>query len=216
MKIVRPITNDELVGFDENGILVHCTVNGDYKTFVGIRDVRRETCDICERGWEETAASLGDQTSWPLSKNLIHRSCLIRHQGICERQGAFEALVFAKVRFHGLMTMPNRYWPDGDPWAKKPWYYAELMDYPVKIIIGSRKRVFNIEFHPQGNTTKFDWAPRAAEVLKDENVTKEFYDSHVLIHTYGLEKMREYVKKISEVAGYNNDAHIKQEPPASP
>jgi hypothetical protein len=201
MRIVRPITDDGLVGFDEQGHFVHCTVDGDYRTFVGIVDVRRETCVICDRGWEETSASLHDQASWPLTKGLVHRSCLIRHEGLLERQGAWDAIVGAKMRFGGLLTMPNGYWRPPDPWAKKPWYYAELLDHPVKILLGSRKRVLNIEFHPQGGT-KLEWAQEAEEAFRGEDVTKEFSECRVLLHAWGAEKMKRYVKDIAELAGY--------------
>jgi hypothetical protein len=199
--IARPITEDGLVGFDKNGTLFHCTVSGDYKTFRGIADVRRDWCIICDRGWQETSESLGDQYLWDLTKTHVHLTCFVRYQGLGEREEVWRALVEAKVRFGGLHTIPNQYWAPPDPWSRKPWYTTELVEHPVKITIGSRKHVLQIVFTPQGGT-KLEWWEKARDAFEGETVTKEFSKSGVLLHAWGTEKLRAYVKQIAEIAGY--------------
>jgi hypothetical protein len=204
MTIVRPITDDGLVGYDQFNQLTLCAYrDADSMVFKFIHDVRREKCIICDRGWEATGPSMGDQLYWDLTKSHVHRSCSIRHEGLCERQQIWSAIVGAKIRFGGLLPISNGYWPHSDPWSAKPWYEAELLDFPVRFVVGARKRVLNIEVHAQGGT-KLDWWERAEEMFKDEDVTKEFSSRMVLIHAWGTEKMRQYVKQIADLAGYAN------------
>lgn len=203
MKIVRPITDDGLVGFDEFNNLVLCKHLGDGNmSFTLIKDVRRDKCVICDRGWEASGPSMGDQLHWDLTKSHVHRSCSIRHEGLCERKEIWSAIVGARIQFSGLHPIENGYWPKGDPWSAKPWYEAELTGFPVKLVIGTRKRVINIEVRSQGGI-KLDWWERAKEMFKDENTTKELSPNVVLIHAWGTEKMRSYVKQIAEIAGYS-------------
>jgi hypothetical protein len=206
--IVRPITDDGLVGFNKSGNLIHCMLDGEYQVTVGIADVRLQTCIICGHGWQETATSLGDQCWWDLAKSHVHRTCLIRYEGLREREDFWSAIVGAKVRFGGLVPIPNRYWPASDPWAAKPWYQAELLDYPAKLVLGARKRVFNIEVIAQGGI-ELSWWEAAREAFKDEDVTKEFSRAQVLLHAWGTEKMKEYLKKISQISGYDKQIEDK-------
>jgi len=157
MNIVRPVTDDGLVGFDEHGRFIHCEVDDDHRIFTLVKDVRRSTCVICGRGWEATSASIGDQTSWLVSNSTVHRSCLIRHEGLREMEEVRRAVVDARIHFHKLVLLPNNYWPKTDPWSAKPWYEIELADHPAKLVVGSRKRVMSIEVYPQGGT-KLEWA----------------------------------------------------------
>lgn len=201
MEIVRPITDDGLVGFSREGALIHCRKDAEYSTYTGIHDVRRQICIICNHGWQETAASLGDQSRWRLTETYVHRSCLIRHEGLVERQEFQSAVSLANFRYHEMVTLPNGYWAGSDPWSAKPWYQIELQDHPVKIILGARKRVLVIDVRPQGGTS-LEWAKKAEEAFKDETVTKEFCEQQVMLHAWGAEKLRTYLKQICDIAGY--------------
>ena len=201
MEIVRPITDDGLVGFSKEGNLVHCRKDAEYSTYTGIHDVRRQTCRICAHGWEETSESLGDQYRWNLTDTYVHRSCLIRHEGLVERSEIWRAVSLANVRHNGIVEISNEYWRAPDPWAAKPWYQIDLLEFPTKIILGARKRVLVIDVRPQGGTT-LEWAKQAEVVFKDEDVTKEFSETQVLLHAWGVEKLRAYLKQLCDVAGY--------------
>ncbi len=201
--IVRPVTDDGLVGYDQfNQFAVTSVMADGSESSHHITDVRGVTCIICDRGWEPTGPSMADQTNWSMLETLVHLSCFIRHYGLRQRELFWNTLVCdARVRFRGLVAVPNRYWPPGDPWSRQPWYQAELVEHAAMFVFGRRKRVCHVEVVAQGGT-RFDWHGKAEETFKDEGVTKQFSDASVMLHAYTDDKLREYVRKISEVAGY--------------
>ena len=196
MKIVRPITNDGAVGFDEFGQLV-CTLPSGYGGTVShfIEDVREKTCAICAHGWEATGRAMDDQHRWSLIDDCVHRTCLVRHLGLAERAEFRGALDDARIRHHGLRMRENGYGGPKDPWSR-PWYYVELADIPARIDFGWRKRVISIELRPQGGTELTWW--RDAEVrLECEDVTKSFAPERILVHAWGVEKMADYLGRLA-------------------
>lgn len=211
-QIKRPITDDGLVGFDQFDQLNFATLDkdGDYITYTIIADVRRMTCEICGRGWEPTGPSMGDQMFWQIVNGYVHDTCWARYRGLIEREDFYWAICNASIAFRALVPIPNQYWPDTYSSSKKPWYEAELVHYPAKLILGWRKRVAHIEIVAQGGT-KFEWATfpsvlttsPAEDAFKEENVTKHFHPDSVLLHAWTREKVREYIKKLAEISGFN-------------
>jgi len=193
--IVRPITDDGLVGYDQFGQLAVTKVEGDSQTSWFIADVRDKTCIICNHGWKPNATSMADQFRWDLVDGFVHNSCLERHSGLVEWAEFRNALVAAGVRFNGLRPVENGYW---GPSSKRPWYVAELLDFPVAFKLGARKRVYHVEVVAQGGTS-LSFHAEAEEAFKSEDVTKHFTPSSVLLHAWGFEKMRDYVKRLVEI-----------------
>lgn len=200
MHIKRPVTEDGLVGYDEfDQFMVTCIERG-HETSTHIHDVREQICQICNHGWEPNGPSMRDQFRWQLLEAFVHESCLARHQGLVERQDFYSALCNAPVRFRGLVAIPNQYWGPADVWGKnKPWYRAELIDFPVRFVLGRRKRVDSIELIPEGGTKLLGWES-AKIAFDDQNVTKEFSEDRILLHAYG-DDAKDYIKKLAEACG---------------
>lgn len=203
-EIVRPITDDGQVGFDEFDQLMCWTPTGDSKGKVGriISDLRQTTCVICDHGWEATALSLVNQFYWQLTNSHVHETCLIRHAGLNERSEFQRVMLGARTRNvhvrYKTSDIENRYWPKGDPYSAKPWYQFDLIDFPVRFIIGSRKRVGVVQVEPiEHSPTVLYWWSDAQDAFADEDVTKEFGPDRVMLHAWGQEKLREYVKKLA-------------------
>lgn len=192
--IVRPITKDGLVGYDEFDQFMICEPDGDARKYWHGWDVRALTCAICARGWEPTGPSIADQVRWDLLDAQVHRSCLERHAGLVERAEYRAALVQARVRFR-LRPVPNAYW--SDPKAK-PWYHAELIDHPVRFVLGARKRVDHVEVVAEGGT-ELAWFERAREAFAAEDVTKWFGPAGVGLHAWSRTKMEDYVRRLVEL-----------------
>lgn len=202
--IVRPVTDDGLVGYDEFGQFAVTKVMPDgAESSHHIADVRDMTCVMCGRGWEPTGPSMADQCSWQISSSLVHFSCLVRYEALRQRELFWSSLV-GLVRFDSLKAVGNRYWPVSDPYAQQPWYTVELVEHPAMFVFGSRNRVYHVEVVPQGGT-RLDWHQKAAEAFEGERVTKEINSASVMLHAWSDEKLREYVRKICEVAGYTFD-----------
>jgi hypothetical protein len=202
--IVRPVTDDGLVGYDQFDQFSVTKIEEDGAEISWfIADVRGRTCLMCDRGWEPTGPSMADQMVWEVSKTIVHTSCFVRHGALCQRELFWEAVVAAKIRFRGLVAIENGYWPASDPWAKQPFYEAELMDHSAKLILGRRKRVYHVQVVPQGGT-KLEWYGAAAIAFEKESVTKEFSDRSVLLHAWLDDKLREYLKRLAELAGYDD------------
>lgn len=197
--IERSLTEDGMVGYDQFNQLCLTKQEGKYEVTTFVSDVREKTCIICNRGWEPTGESFGDQCSWQLVDDIVHLTCLIRHVGLNERAEFQQAMLDArtrevKVRFE-METRPNGYWGDRDPYGAKPWYRFKLLDFPVWFIIGSRKRVVNIEAIPNGGD--LSWWKAAEEAFATEDVTKDFGPKRVMLHAWTEAKVKEYVKKLA-------------------
>ena len=194
--IIRPITDDGLVGYDQFGQLAVTRKDGDFEMSHFIADVRDKTCGICAHGWEPNSVSMADQLEWDLIKSVVHESCYYRHIGLSERADFQRALVSAHVRFKWLKPIENGY--HGASMKGRPWYTAELLDHPVMFKLGARKRVDHVEVIAQGGTT-IEWHKEAEEAFKTEDTTKHFTPSSVLLHAWTQEKVREYAKRLAEI-----------------
>jgi hypothetical protein len=197
--IVRPVTDDGQIGYDEYDQFIWKRPQGEYTVMSPICDVREETCEICERGWEPTGPSIGDQHHSQLY-GWVHLTCLVRLGALKEKARFWHALC-GTVRFRGLKPIENRYWPKGDPYAKKPWYTAELIDHPARFVVGSRKRVCQIEVVAEGGKELEHWK-RAEEAFADKDVTKSFGPSRCYIHTWNEEEDTRTIKLMAESLGF--------------
>lgn len=208
--IIRPITDDGTVGYDQFNQLLAKTPreNGGVVDSL-IQDVRGKTCEICLRGWEPTAKSMIDQHFWREFDSYVHVTCYIRHVALCERSGFYWFLVNARIPFRNFRQIDGRYWRKDDAWYR-PWYAADLCDSKaeeavarlsgntVRIEIGWRKRVIAIELIA-GGSTHFDWCDAAEKDFTTETVTKDFSPTRILLHAHGSDKAREYIKRLARV-----------------
>ena len=210
--IVRPLTQDGMVGWDAHDQLWLWKAEGKNRVGTIIADVRGKTCPVCARGWEPTAVSLGDQYFWRSREEWAHESCFTRYLGIDEHEFWHGALC-SVVRFHGLVKLPNEY---GGAW-NTPWYRIPLCDVPRTLKLGRRKRVYHMEIEALEAELA---APRDAEegarrlvakarmdfskaeaLFKSEDVTKEFSEHSVMIHAWDRERARQYLRKFAEILG---------------
>ena len=206
MQIKKYITADGMVGYDEFGQLVltrEVRMGSDVcmvSTFIA--DVRDKICMICDQEWELNGDSMGDQHHWSLIDEFVHETCLARHHGLIERAEYHYAFVEAGVRFHVLKPIPNRYWgpPTAHVLGNKPWYETTLCDHSIRFTIGPRKRVHEIIIESIDGSI-LSWERAAEQDFRTENVTKEFGSNKILIHAWGFDKMREYIKRIVLVGG---------------
>jgi hypothetical protein len=196
--IVRPITEDGNVGFDEyNQLVLRWPLGKDSFEYRFIKDVRGKRCPICLQAWLPTAASMRDQVQWRLIDEWVHETCLYRHIGFVERQEFFSAIVEAELRFDGLRPIENRYWPKSYEASNKPWYETKLLDYPTILVIGHRKRVTEIELTPvKGSVLIAEWF---RDAFKAEDVTKKFDAQGVRVHAWNDEKVGKYLGVIAEL-----------------
>jgi hypothetical protein len=206
--IVHPVTPDKLndgshsCGFDQHGQLWvrwHDRLDPDCITGTIVADVRAKSCPICQRGWDNTTASLRNQTYIHSMERHAHTTCMngfghIKnffrwHHLFCEQPMNKEGFDWAEI--------PNEY---GSSWTG-PWYrvtYKHLAEFPI--VVGTRKRVDNVEV--VGVT--FQLEELFKEAFKNEDVTKSMSTHKLdgedkpswLIHAWTDEKAKEYVEKI--------------------
>jgi hypothetical protein len=220
--IVKPMTPDGLVGWDEFGQLWLWRVQGERREGTIIADVREKVCCVCRRGWELNAGSLGDQYHWHNRAEWAHESCYIRHLALEEYEFWCGALVGAGFMFGtvdnermigeapALESLPNGYWPRNDHWGTGlAWYRARLLkrvnvekseNGPLgrTLKLGMRKRVHHLEI--EVGFGPYDRA-LAAELFKSEDVTKAIWEDRMMVHAWGRDKAREYLKHFSEILG---------------
>lgn len=229
--ITKPITPDGLAGFDDDGHLWLGTVDwtDELRFSCGAyHDVRDRVCEICNHGWALTAEALADQAFWNLTDSMVHKTCLIRHCGLVEREELGSAIVSARIPHIGLKPIWNGYYTEGydvrrDPWAAKPWYWTRVItDFAndavdrdatsrvealerlgfkpdlISIVVGWRKRVIALEVSGQGNQT-LPWWDEARREFESEDVTKSFDEKHIALHCYGYAKLRDYLDRIAAV-----------------
>lgn len=219
--IVKPLTRDGLLGWDQYGQLWRWKVEGERRVGTIIADVREKICCVCGRGWELTAEGMGDQYFWSNRAEWAHETCYIRHLALDEFDFWCSALVGAGFIFGqkdttkplgeggpALEALPNGYWGEKDPWgAGMPWYRARLLkklesreNAPLgrTLKLGHRKRVYHLEI--EVGFGPYDKA-LAEELFKSEAVTKVIGDDTMLVHAWGQEKAREYLKHFARILG---------------
>ena len=105
--IVRPLTDDNLFGYDSFGQFMLVEKDGQFTRCTLVADVRRKTCLICNHGWEPNGPSIADQYHWDLINDHVHLSCFVRHLGLIDRSKVFDAICNAGIRFSGLLLLES-------------------------------------------------------------------------------------------------------------
>lgn len=227
--IIKPLSKDGLVGWDQYGQLWLWRVDGERRCGTTISDVRQKTCCVCRRGWEETAQSLGDQHYWQNRAEWAHESCFIRFRALQEYEFWEEALVAGgfifgwnddpwtmKEQKASLKAIPNEYWGSKDPWgAWRPWYRVRILKklqdgknvpHGRTLKLGSRKRVYHMEIEPGEGF--YDEAA-AHRLFDGEDVTKEIGRDGMMIHAWGDTKAQEYLKHFATILGASRKAVVE-------
>lgn len=193
-KIVKPITPDGKIGFDEFDQLTYERQERDCSIYSPISDPRGSTCLICLRGWETTTESIVDQFLWRSREKWIHKSCWVRYLTLREYDMWYGALCSAGITFFFPEEIPNQY---GGAWMT-PWYTVKLRESRCTLRLGSRKRVYNMEILvPKDEAGVLDVA--AAAPLKKEDVTQDITGGRVMIHAWGEAKAKEYMKVFADI-----------------
>lgn len=199
--IKTPLTPDGLCGYDKNGTLWVWEKQGETMSGHMIHDPRGEKCKICLQGWVLTSESMGDQYK-DRHDEWMHYSCYIRFLSLKDRDLFDDALIAARIRFDGLKAIPSQYWRNDLRWKNRSWYVTKTVGTPIQIVIGSRKRVYSIEFSPLDDddfsTVVLD---DVKQEFRDEDVTKEFNRKLVLIHAWTGERLKDYLKRLSTAFG---------------
>jgi hypothetical protein len=198
--ITKPLTPDGMCGWNKYGTLMVWERDGDCMTGHGVYDVREFTCKICLQGWKTTADSLRDQYKNQYDE-WIHLSCYVRYFALQDRDLFFSSLVGARIRFDGPTEMDSQYWCRDKFWIGRKWCEMKALDQPIKITMGSRKRVYSLQFEPIEGVFSDKVFESAKMEFDKEEVTKEFGATRILLHAWGAEKLRDYVKRLSNVFG---------------
>lgn len=200
--IVKHLTPDGMCGWDDRGQLwLWEAEEGGGKCGRIIGDPRGQKCRLCQQGWILTCESLKDQRYDQDNKEWWHYSCYVRYLATKDRDLFCGALVGAHIRFGGFKEIPSGYWRQDPLWSKRSWYIAQASDQPVQITLGSRKRVYNIEFEPTPGTGELLYWKAAEKEFELEKVTKEFSPTRVLLHAWGSDQVKDFLKRLSQAFG---------------
>lgn len=197
--IVKPLTPDGMCGWDAHGQLWIWKPEGKGKRGTIIGDPRGHKCRICLQGWTLTVESLEDQEYWDSHEEWVHLSCSVRYAALQERDMWYGALIEAGIRFHGFEEIPNEYCPNTPFYGRRPWYRVALIDSRRTLKLGRRKRVYSMEIESAMPGAGLYSLEQAQELLKAEDVTKEIRPDGLLIHAWGRDKAREYVKAFAKI-----------------
>lgn len=190
--ILRPVTPDGMIGYDQYNQLFYWRQEGKDKVGTIIGDPRGSICPICGRGWETTTESMADQYYHRAREKWLHETCFNRYLSFREYMFWHDLICAARIRFEGLMEITNEY---GAAW-NNPWYTGKLLDAPARLKLGTRKRVFHMEImsdEPYCNPVAFD------EFAK-EDVTKGKTPTGFYIHAWTEAKALEYMKIFAKAA----------------
>lgn len=219
--IIKPLTQDGMVGWDEFGQFWIWKREGTDRVGRLYHDVREKICCICRHGWEVTGDSLSDQYFMDNRAEFAHKTCFIRYIALQEFDFWVNALVEARFMFGpldnpkhiadggaALETLPNEYFGQDDPWgAGQPWYRARLLKRVDKekslngplgrtLKLGHRKRVYVLEIEEGG--APYD-EKLAHELFGKEEVTKQIGSNGMMVHAWGRDKAREYLKHFAKI-----------------
>jgi len=148
-------------------------------------------CPICGINWEPSPRGVMDQFYCRDAEALVHKTCYERWLGFQQRMLFISALNNSNFRVESFDQIPNQY---KGAW-NTPWYVVTFQTPGLRMTIGRRKRVFSVTFESDDDLP----FSQIKKMFKEEDVTKEFNSQHVLLHAWSDEKLREYIKKLSEV-----------------
>lgn len=144
--IVKPLSSDGLLGFDERDQL-WCwrpVAGGDF-TGRMVPDLREQICIICGHGWELTAEAYADHCNWQFHGSEVHETCMVRYTSLHDYEIYHLALASAGLHFQRLQRIPNEYWQERDRWFQRSWYRVTLSDSKRTLKLGSRRHVHHLE-----------------------------------------------------------------------
>lgn len=197
LKLEKVVIADEnnQIGFDQFKQFMWIAEHEGAQVMKGIFDVRGKKCAICGRTWENTAKDITNQHS-PYGRNtLVHETCFVGHLAQVQFDLLQDALSANSILEAGeIKEIANQY---GGAW-NTPWWKVKIKNrsgFKIGITFGRRKRVYVIHATPLGGT-KF--ALNGSE-FKEEIVTKEIDSDYVMIHAWTNEKVKEYIKTITEL-----------------
>lgn len=191
--IIKPITPDGDVGYDQYNQLATVKRDGDMTTMWFISDVRASTCGICGKGWDNTAESLQNQYHIGRYDRHVHKTCYVGHLSLSEYEFWHSLMASFRIRFQ-MEDIPNQY---GGAWDT-PWFTVELTDFPkCYFVLGRRKRVWSIELNVKEfkNTEPLD---RLEEECKRDTITCERGEKRFLIHAWTEDKSKEYMRLLCD------------------
>jgi hypothetical protein len=210
--IVKPVTPDGMVGWDEFNQLWAWKMEGANRVGTIIADVREKTCAVCRRGWDLTGESLLDQFYWRSRAEWAHETCYIRYLALEEFDFWVNALVGARFMFGSgdgrgpsLESLPNGYHSASKWFAGQPWYRARLLKRgpddsrpPLgrTLRLGARKRVYHLQI--EAGEAPYD-AALAEKIFAPEDVTKSINPEGMYIHAWGQAKAKEYLGHFAEI-----------------
>ncbi len=205
--ILRPITADGYIGYDKfNQLQAVRFENGSMISWI-IANPLEEICPICDRGWNLNHTSIKDQHYWHDRKELTHESCFKRYLKLREWSMFFNAVVECNLAFPGgLKEVKNEYGAAWNlPWYEFTWKGAETFT----IVIGRRKRVDHVEI--KAPTEGYPGLPSldyrmAEKCFSEEDVTKDFGPTSVMVHAHTDEKLKAYLKKFVRILGLEKPA----------
>lgn len=196
--ILRPITDDGLVGYDQFDQLMTIKQEKEGRVSWFIADVRDKICPVCAHGWEPTAVSMQNQQYWYARKQHAHATCLARYSALNDYDFWYRTVCDARIRFEGLTEIPNGYHAHESRW-ERPWYCAQLLDSAHQLKFGWRKRVWHMEILPAANNPIN--VELATKLFEKEDVTKAIDTEHVMIHAWGDAKAKEYLQVFKQILG---------------
>jgi hypothetical protein len=197
--IVKPITPDGRTGFDKFGQLFSWSVPDLEGNMNGriIADVRDKLCYICNRGWGNTSGELRDQ----VYENgiFMHGSCAEGFAKLRERYLLSDALIDGGFLFD-FEEVPPRY-PHSTPWRR-----VDILtnEYPrkssgFKIVMGRRKRVWEIRAHGVGDMSKeFEDMGNDTRGFIESSEDEPEFGSYYMVHAYSKEKMIDYLRRFQK------------------
>jgi len=213
MRIVRPLTPDGFVGYDEHDQFIAMDIEGEGRWITyPICNPLGKTCSICNQEWQLNHKSIKDQYHWHDRNEHVHKSCFRRFLTLNEWQTVYDAVAGFPLAFPGGLKETENLYKGG--W-NLPWYTFEWKDRPgYKIVIGRRKRVWNMEIMPPDQMApgmfEMDWR-MGEKSFSEEDVTKEFSPTGIYVHAWSDVKLRAYLNKFVRILGLEEKAYGKKD-----
>lgn len=204
--ILEPITRDGRTGFDKYGQLVNWSLPDEhgYKNGIIICDVRGHTCYVCGQSWKLDSESLRDQIT-DNYKRLMHRTCYDGVAKVNAHSAIVEALMKAGYLF-STEEVPPRY-PHSTPWQRITVFSNNKNrdDTGYRIVLGRRKRVWEIRFHALNSLEAFgvhDISPLFEDVTDTKGVSYDVsehepeFGKYFYVHAWDEGQLVDYLTRM--------------------
>jgi len=223
--IKRPVTHDQLTGYDEfNQFMIGVlSEDGELVAWRMGANLVGQKCPLCGQRWVNSSESLDDQVYDRETRQHVHRGCMGRLRNFTERERVIDWLSLAWMFFevpsrgdrssegyvdYDLREVPNRYWPPHARYddVRVSWFEIIPITEPMSPRLNSRGEQIKLEIRRRKRVWELcfiglekEQVKKLSSAFKDVPDTQQEGAFYYVIHAWTQAQAISYLRTYREV-----------------